>query len=152
MSNSQSHEEAAIEALVLAKRDRTPESLIRLNADDREALKRTDYLRAAENGVPLLFALAIRRLGTCGEGKVWTWQSGAITAKYDEGAATLRVTVGDVLAMSDELPGREVMIPGQWCFTLHDAYQQALAREDAERRQASTRRAAKQIDELTADI
>lgn len=147
----ENHEEA-IAALVLAKRERTPESLIRLNSDDRDQIKRADYLKAAENGVVLLFALAIKRLSGATQGNVYVWTSGATTAKYDAGTATLRVTVGDLVVLSDELPGREVMIPGQWCYALHDAYRTLIAREDAERRQASLRRAGEQIAEMTAEV
>lgn len=147
----ENHEEA-ISGLVLAKRERTPESLIRLSSDDRDQIKRADYIRAADSGLILFFALALSRLGEERQARVWTWTSGATTAKYDAGTASFRVTVGNILVLSDELPGREVMIPGQWCFAIHDAYRELLAREDAARRQDSMRRAGEQIAEMTAEV
>lgn len=147
----ENHEEA-ISGLVLAKRERTPESLIRLSSDDRDQIKREDYLRAADSGLILFFALALSRLGEERQARVWTWTSGATTAKYDAGTASFRVTVGNILVLSDELPGREVMIPGQWMFSIHDAYKELLAREEAARRQDSMRRAGEQIAEMTAEV
>jgi len=147
----ENHEEA-ITGLVLAKRERTPESLIRLSSDDRDRIKREDYLRAADSGLILFFALALSRLGESGDSRAWVWKSNAITAKYDAGTASFRVTVGNILVLSDEVPGREVMIPGQWCFAIHDAYKDMLAREAAARRQDSMRRSGEQIAEMTAEV
>lgn len=153
METATQSQEQVIESLVLAKRERSALSLVQLNADDRERMLRADYLTASDAGLILFFNLALQMIGEKSpSAKSWTWTKGSLRASYDADAMITIVSVGDVVVLSNEMPGRERLIAGQWMHTIYDAAMAVDTRKQSEASRAALRQGSEQINDMLADV
>ena len=122
-------QEQAIGALVAAKRAYSLEELARMEPVQIDEVLRQFYLQAVDRKVIRLINLWVRALAPATSAGVHEWRSVAVAGdvptvvSYDLRSGTTRAMVGDLVVLSNEVPGRELMRPGDWLYRLRDAYQ-----------------------------
>lgn len=151
-------QEQAIEALIAARQAYSMEELAVMQGSTDEILHRF-YLEAAERKLIRLVNLWVRALaGGPNPAGVWEWRLVAITGDvptvvaYDGRSGTTRATVGDLVVLTNEIPGKEILQPGQWLLRLRAAYIQQMAgvRHTQEIAESQTRE--KKVLDFLADV
>jgi len=150
--------ENAIQALIVAKQGRGIEDLARLDPAQIDEILRGYYLQAVDQKLILMVNLWIRELVGPQTSGVFEWRSTAITGDvptvviYDSNTGTTKGTVGNLVVLSNEIAGRELLRPGQWLHRLHDAYRQRQATQRHTEEIEVSRAAQKTILDFVADV
>ena len=150
--------ENAIQALIVAKQEQKIEDLARLDPAQIDELLRGYYLQAAEQKLILMVNLWVREMVGPQTSGVFEWRSTAITGDvqtvvaYDSNTGTTKATVGNLVVLSNEIAGRELLRPGQWLHRLHDAYRQRQATIRHTEEIEAGRAAQKTILDFVADV
>lgn len=120
--------DASVASLIDARRT-AQTNFIGASPEELRATLREHYHRAFDAGLIRALNLVIQSLGSLNatsERQTVCWQKTAgtlsITAVYDQTSGTTAVTVNGVAVCSNALPGREVLIPGNWLYAVMDAY------------------------------
>lgn len=120
-----------VTALVKARADMVPE-LPGYSLEQVRHAYHDFYLQAIEARWPIMVVRLLTHkspnLDEQGR-RVWKKQmpNGAIlTSTYDAHSGVMIVKVGETTVLSNERPGNEILIPGQWLFTARDDYVTAL--------------------------
>lgn len=150
--------ENAIQGLIVAKEKHRIEDLAQLDSAQIDEILRGYYLQAADQKLILLINLWIRELVGPQTSGVFEWRSTAITGDvqtvvvYDSNTGTTKATVGNLVVLSNEIAGRELLRPGQWLHRLHDAYRQRQATRRHTQEIEAGRVAQKTILDFVADV
>ena len=154
----QNENEIAIQALILAKQEQKIEDLARLDPAQIDEILRGYYLQAVQQKLILMVNLWVRELVGPQTSGVFEWRSIAITGDvqtvviYDSNTGTTKGTVGNLVVLSNEIAGRELLRPGQWLHRLHDAYRQRQATIRHTEEIEAGRAAQKTILDFVADV
>lgn len=129
-------QEQVIASLIEAKRGYSLEQLAVLSPAQTDEVLRDWYNQAADRKLIRLINLWVRALvGDPTPAGVYEWRAveaaGDVptVVAYDARGGTTRATVGQLVVLSNEIAGREVLRPGQWIYRLRDAYTQQQARK-----------------------
>lgn len=154
----QNENENAIQTLIVAKERHQITDLARLDPAQIDEILRGYYLQAAEQKLILMVNLWVRELVGPQTSGVFEWRSTAITGDvqtvvvYDSNTGTTKATVGNLVVLSNEIAGRELLRPGQWLHRLHDAYRQREATIRHTEEIEAGRVAQKTILDFVADV
>ncbi len=151
-------QDQAIQDLIATRQGYSLEQLAAFSPAQIDEVLRQFYLQAADKKLIRLINLWVRSLVGAPNGGIWEFRSVAITGdvptivRYDGTSGTTRATVGGLLVLSNEIPGREVLRPGNWILQLRDAYVQHQASARHEFEVAENRQAEAKVLDFLADV
>lgn len=117
------------------------------------------YLEAHRGGLILRLTLAIQALGQLVEPGLFRWQLPFspgldLIAVHNANNGTTVVRVGELVVLSDETPGQELLRPGagKWLKQMSAEYDAHLAKAEWASRTQQQKQVAKEINEFLADV
>lgn len=148
--------DAAITALVRQKENFSAATLT-TNGHNVDEILRTFYAEGSKAGLVLLINLAIRSLGAETSKRAWELRlqnsrGVEIIGRHSGNTGTTRVEVGGLCVLSNESAGSERLQPGEWLYTLHEAYKRRNDQEAWAVEIEATKAKGQKIADFLADV
>lgn len=149
--------ESAMIALIDRRQSYRSIDLATMPAGGIDAAMRELYFEAQRRGIIVVIGLAIRELGIRDDKGDYVYEDVGpgghrLIARIEFITGFISVVVGTVIAVRNDTPGHERLIPGEWMQRLYSQQKARAAQLEWEKTSMANRRRAEQIGDFKANI